>query len=172
MLRAQIDIAHENKCMDALTESTQKVKFLKEQLKNAMIELSKLFPKGVNVNKKHPLDKLQLIDAKMKSAVLKLNEVLDFTHTLAIAQQGGMMKEKEKRMKGNISSGSGKGKVNLVLEENDDLNPNLLETELKEREKRDKKLYALNILKTKIIAEEAKEKNVEETLTTKKAMFL
>lgn len=41
-LRMQFDIAHEKKFMDALVESTQKVKVLKEQLKNAMIELAKV----------------------------------------------------------------------------------------------------------------------------------
>ncbi|CAH1424783.1 unnamed protein product [Lactuca virosa] len=72
--------------------------------------------------------------------------------------------------KGNVSSGSGKRKVNIVSEENYDLNPNS-EKELKEREKHDKKIYALSTLKTKIKAEEAEEKNVKEPLTTKKVMF-
>lgn len=39
ILRMQNELAHETKVMDALAGSTQKVKVLKEQLKNAFIEL-------------------------------------------------------------------------------------------------------------------------------------
>lgn len=38
---------------------------------------------------------MQLIDAKMKLDVLKLNEVLDVMHSLVSAQQGGDEEEKE-----------------------------------------------------------------------------
>lgn len=41
ILRMKTDLAYENKIMDALVESTQKVKVLKEQLKNATIKLGK-----------------------------------------------------------------------------------------------------------------------------------
>ncbi|CAH1454195.1 unnamed protein product [Lactuca virosa] len=64
-----------------------------------------------------------------------------------------------------------KGKVNIISEEDDDLNPNLSEKELKERENLDKELDALNALKAKTEAEEVEEKNVEEILASKKAMF-
>ncbi|CAH1446058.1 unnamed protein product [Lactuca virosa] len=70
--------------------------------------------------------------------------------------------------KGNVSSGSGKGKVNIVSEGDGDLNPNLSEKELKEREKFDKELDELNALKVKF---EAKENFFENILTSKKAMF-
>ncbi|CAH1436693.1 unnamed protein product [Lactuca virosa] len=73
--------------------------------------------------------------------------------------------------KGNVSYGSGKGKVNIFSKEDDDINPNLSEKELKKQEKRDKELDALNALKAKTEAKEAEEKNVGEILATKKALF-
>ncbi|CAI9291676.1 unnamed protein product [Lactuca saligna] len=66
------------------------------------------------------------------------------------------------------TSRSGKGKLNIILVEDVDLNPKLYEEELREREKRDKELDALNALKAKF---EAEEKNVEEILASTKAIF-
>lgn len=68
--------------------------------------------------------------------------------------------------------GTWKRMVNIVLEEDDDLNPNLSKKELKEREKRDKELDALNALKAKNEVEEVEENNVKELLTMMKVMFL
>lgn len=105
ILRMQTDLAHENKTMDALTESTQKVKVQKEQMKHAMIELHKvndelLFDKGQNFKINKRFVKIvenknaryadytsQMFDAKMKPTLYQLKEVLDVTRSLATMQQ-------------------------------------------------------------------------------------
>lgn len=99
----QNDLDHENRIM-TLAKSTYKVNVLREQLKNASIQLDQmskelLLVKGQNfeINKRlirivdapYANYTLQLIDGKMKPIPAKLNEVLDVKRSLAIGLQGG-----------------------------------------------------------------------------------
>lgn len=189
----QNDLAHEKKVINTLVDSTRKVKVLKEQFKNATIELGKmneelLLVKGQNFEINQSLVKIvenkdapyadctsQLIDAKVKPVLTKINEILDVTCSYDTAQQRKNeevnedevpevnlknpydsvkmpktdnankivlekkylkdrlknLKELKTDRKGNISSGSEKGKVNIVSEEDDDLNPKIFEKKLK-----------------------------------------
>lgn len=70
------------------------------------------------------------------------------------------LKEVKTGQKGNVSSRSGKGQLNIISEPGDDLNLNLSKKELKERENRYKEIDAFNALITNIEAKEAEEKKV------------
>ncbi|CAH1412814.1 unnamed protein product [Lactuca virosa] len=72
-----------------------------------------------------------------------------------LKQKSKNLKEVTFFRKGNVSSGSGKGKVNIISEHGDDLNPKLSKSELEEQMKRDKQLDELIALKEKIEVEEA-----------------
>ncbi|CAI9279876.1 unnamed protein product [Lactuca saligna] len=82
------------------------------------------------------------------------------------------MKEVKIGRKINITSGSGKGKVNIIIEEVSELSPELTDKENIEKEKRDKDLDDLNALKENLDAEGVELKNVEQILASKKALFL
>lgn len=73
--------------------------------------------------------------------------------------------------KSNVPYGLGKGKVNIISKHGDDLDPKLYESELKGREKRDKQLDDLHVLKAKNEAEEVAEKEIKDTPDEIKAMF-
>ncbi|CAH1416085.1 unnamed protein product [Lactuca virosa] len=81
------------------------------------------------------------------------------------------LKEKKTGQKGNIAFGSGIGNVKIVSEKEDELNPKLTKEQQAKQAKYDALLDELNAINAKIIAEEAKKKNVEATLANKKALF-
>lgn len=61
--------------------------------------------------------------------------------------------------------------MKIVTKKEDELNPKLIEEQQAEKLKRDVLLDELSDINAKIIAEEAKKKNVEDILANKKALF-
>lgn len=107
ILRLQNALAHENKVIDALVDSTQKVKVLKEKLKNVTIKLGKMneeriLVKGYNFELNQCLFRiaknknalytdyiLDLIHAKSNHIFSKFNDILNVMSSMATMQQGG-----------------------------------------------------------------------------------
>ncbi|CAH1420516.1 unnamed protein product [Lactuca virosa] len=81
------------------------------------------------------------------------------------------LREKKTGQKGNEAFGSRKGKVEIVSDKIDKLNPPLTKEQQVDQAKRDALLDELNALNAKFNAEEAKKKNVEAILANKKALF-
>lgn len=95
ILTLYTSLAHENKIMDALAASTQKIKVHKEQLKNVVMDLSKtneelLLAKGQNFEINKRLVKIEetkgapygyyiskIMDVKLKLILTKMNVISD-----------------------------------------------------------------------------------------------
>ncbi|CAH1453083.1 unnamed protein product [Lactuca virosa] len=81
------------------------------------------------------------------------------------------IKEFKTGRRDHVSSGSGKGKVNIVSKKVTEEDLTLTEKEKVAREKRDKELDELNALREKLDVEEAEARNSEMILENNKALF-
>ncbi|CAH1423402.1 unnamed protein product [Lactuca virosa] len=89
-----------------------------------------------------------------------------------MAEKFKNIKEVKTGQNDHVSSGSGKGKVNIISEKVTEKDLMLTEKERIARENMEKELDELNALREKLDVEEAEARNLEIILENKKALFM